>query len=266
MRLVYFSLAFVLGIYLGSHYSLSIAIAMPTITAAIFAAIICRKHKHVVLCSVCIAVFLCGSIRFGALPSGNELQPYVGTGEFEIIGVVSEEPEPRDESTELTISTKELDGAEVSGTLLVRAPRYPAYQYGDLLQISGELEQPPDDLDGFNYRAYLESQGIYATMYHPYIELLASGQGPQPLQALYSLRHRMGEALKASISEPQGSLARATLLGLRYDIPDSLNQDFQRSGTAHLIAISGLNMAIVAGIVLGIAVRLFGRRRPTYFL
>jgi len=266
MRLVYFSLAFVLGIYLGSHYSLSIVIAMPSITAAIFVAILGRKRKLLVIGVICIAVFLCGSIRFGALSAADELQPYVGTGEVEIIGVVSKEPEPRDESSGLIISTRELNGAEVSGTLLVRAPRYPAYQYGDLLQISGELEQPPDDLDGFNYRAYLESQGIYATMYHPYIELLASRQGPQPLQALYSFRHRMGEALKASLAEPEGSLARATLLGLRYDIPDSLNQDFQSSGTAHLIAISGLNMAIVAGIVLGIAVRLFGRRRPTYFV
>ena len=104
-------------------------------------------------------------------------------------------------------------------------------------------------------------------MYYPdEVELVATGQGPQPLQAIYSFRHRLGEALGASLAEPQGSLAQGILLGLRHNIPSSLYEDFQRSGTAHLLAISGLHMAIVGGIVLSVSVWLFGRRRPTYFL
>jgi competence protein ComEC len=266
MKLVYFSLAFVLGIYIGSHYSLPPAVAAPIIAAAVFTATVGRKSRPLMLGGACIALLMCGIIRFGALPDGDGLQGYIGREDVQVTGVVSEEPEPSDSSVKLIVSAREVDGEEASGTFLVRTSRYPSYQYGDLLTLAGELEQPPDDLDGFDYRAYLQRQGIYTTMYYPDVELIEGGQGSQPQQAIYGFRHRMGEALEESLSEPQGSLARAVLLGLRHDIPQSLYEDFQRSGTAHLLAISGLHMAIVAGIVLGLAARLFGRHRPTYFI
>jgi len=76
----------------------------------------------------------------------------------------------------------------------------------------------------------------------------------------------MGDALRRSLPEPESSLACGILLGLRGDIPDTLNDAFQRSGTTHILAISGQNMAIIAGIVLSVATRLFGKHRPTYFI
>ncbi|KPJ53209.1 MAG: hypothetical protein AMJ37_01745, partial [Dehalococcoidia bacterium DG_18] len=266
MTLVYLSLALVVGIYFGSHFPLPLAITLPTIAAALLIALLWRKNRPILLGGICIALFLCGALRYGAVPTSDALQSYIGKGTATITGVVVEEPEPRDSSTKLILSTRGINGEEVSGTLLVRTTRYPVYEYGDLLEVTGELEEPPEDLDGFDYRAYLASQGIYSTMYYPDIEREGSGQGPQPFQAIYSFRHQMGEALGASLSEPQGSLAQGILLGLRHNIPSSLYKDFRDSGTAHLLAISGLHMAIVAGILLSVAVWIFGRRRPTYFL
>ncbi|MFQ5987419.1 MAG: DNA internalization-related competence protein ComEC/Rec2 [Dehalococcoidia bacterium] len=269
MALVYLSIALVAGIYFGSRLDVPLSIALPIIFAALLAALLWRRKPAILLGGLCLTLFLCGALRFGAAPTGVELQSYIGQGTVEVIGVVDEEPEPRDSTTNLRLSAREIntDGEweEVSGSILVRTTRFPSYAYGDLLQVVGELEEPPQ-LEDFDYRAYLARQGIYSTMYYPEVEVKATGQGPQPLQALYSFRHRMGEALGASLSEPQGSLAQAILLGIRGNIPSSLYQDFQRSGTAHLLAISGLHMAIVSGILLSISVSLFGRRRPTYFL
>ena len=266
MTLVYLSLAFVVGIYLSSHFAIPWSVALPIIIAAFIVALLLRKKVPILLCGLCIALFLCGAIRFGAVLTGDELQSRVGQGAVEVVGVVIEEPEPRDSSITIVLATREIDGERVKGNVMVRTTRYPTYQYGDLLRITGELEEPPDDLDGFDYRAYLARQGVYTMMYYPGVELMATGQGPQPLQWLYSLRHRMGEALGTSLSEPEGSLAQGILLGLRHNIPSSLYQDFRTSGTAHLLAISGLHMAIVAGIILSISVWLFGRHRPTYFI
>ena len=267
MTLVYLSLAFVVGIYFGSQLTLPLAIALPIIAAALFIALLWRRNKPLLLGGLCIALFLCGALRFEAVPTSDELQPYIGTGTVNITGVVVEEPEPRDSSTNLILSAREINGKEVSGTFLVRTTRYPTYQNGDLLKVTGELEEPPHDLDGFDYRAYLARQGIYSVMYYPDdAELLATEQGTQPFQAIYSFRHRMGEALGSSLTEPEGSLAQGILLGLRHNVPSSLYEDFRDSGTAHLLAISGLHMVIVAGIVLSASVWLFGRRRPTYFL
>lgn len=244
MTLVYLSLALVIGIYLGTHFTLPLDTVLPIIASVLLVALLFRKNRPILLGGLCFALLLCGALRFAVVPSGDALKPYIGEGTVQITGVVVEEPEPSDSSNRLILSAREIDGEEVSGTLLVRTTRYPVYEYGDLLQVSGELEQPPDDLDGFDYRAYLARQGIYSTMYYPNVELEGNGQGPQPFQAIYSFRHRMGEALEGSLSEPQGSLAKGILLGLHHDIPSSLYQDFRDSGTAHLLAISGLHMAI----------------------
>ena len=266
MALVDLSLAVVLGIYLGSHFTIPWSVALPIIIATLIVALLLRKKGPLLLVGLCIALFFCGAIRFGAVPSGDDLQYYVANGEVEIVGVVAEEPEPKDSSMAFVLAAREIDGERVKGNILVRTTRYPTYQYGDLLKMTGELEEPPGDLDGFDYRAYLARQGIYTTVYYPELEVLATGQGQQPLQWLYSLRHRMGEAIGTSLSEPEGSLAQGILLGLRHNVPSSLYEDFRRSGTAHLLAISGLHMAIVAGILLSISVWLFGRHRPTYFI
>ena len=266
MTLVYLSLALVIGIYLGSHFTLPLDTVLPIIASVLLVVLLFRKNRPILLGGLFFALLLCGALRFATAPSGDALQPYIGEGTVQLTGVVAEEPEPSDSSTKLILSAREITGEEVSGTLLVRTTRYPTYEYGDLLQVTGELEEPPEDIDGFNYGAYLARQGIYTTMYYPEVERAGSAQGPQPLQAIYSFRHRMGEALGGSLSEPQGSLAKGILLGLRHDIPSSLYQDFRDSGTAHLLAISGLHMAIVSGILLSASVWLFGRRRPTYFL
>ncbi len=269
MGLVYLSIAFVVGIYFGSRLDLPLAVALPLIFGFLLIALLWRKKRALLWGGLCLAIFLCGALRFQAVPTGDELQPYIGQGMVEIVGVVAEEPEPRDSSTNLQLSAREInvggEWREVSGVALVRTTRFPVYHYGDMLQVRGELEEPPQWED-FDYRAYLAGEGIYTTIYYPEVEFRESGHGTEPIQSLYDFRSRMSESLEDSLSEPQGSVAQAVLLGIRSDISPSVYEDFRSSGTAHILAISGLHMAIIAGILLSVSVSLFGRQRPTYFL
>jgi competence protein ComEC len=66
------------------------------------------------------------------------------------------------------------------------------------------------------------------------------------------------------LPEPQASLAQGIILGIRGNIPSSVKTDFSRTGTAHILAISGLHLSIVAGILLSLGIWLFGRRRYFY--
>ena len=275
MKLVYISLAFVLGIYFGSHFyippgnGLLILAAIPLI--AVFLQVVkrifhMRRLGMFAILVTCVVAFMFGAIRFAAEPAGDDLLRHAGYENVSVTGVIVEEPEATNTSVKLIISVSEIDGEKASGILLVHTSRYPTMEYGDMLNITGALELPPDNFNGFDYRAYLESQGIFTSMFFPDVELISEGQGPQPLQTIHSLRYRLGEALRQSLPEPESSLARGILLGLRGDIPDSLNESFQLSGTTHILAISGQNMAIIAGIVLSIATRLFGKHRPTYFV
>jgi competence protein ComEC len=118
--------------------------------------------------------------------------------------------------------------------------------------------------DDFDYKGYLAHQGIYTTIGYPRIDMLATGHGSPPLAWIYNLRANLAQKLAAVLPEPQASLAQGIILGMRGNIPADLNTDFTRSGTAHLLAISGQNIGIMTGILLAIGLWLFGRKRNLY--
>ena len=272
MWLLYVSCAWVAGVFLGSKISppwLALFIGLIPFALMPF---LPGSRKTIVVAGLCLLVLLCGGLRFpSSLPPIDEhsLRFYNDKGTVEIQGMVAEESDVRDRFCLLTFSASEIivngETREVSGTVLVRVPRYPTYHYGDALNISGELETA-SEFEGFNYTAYLARQGIYSVIYYPAVEILDRGQGVKPLQWIYSLRERLADSLARALPEPQGSLAQGVLLGLRGNIPDSLNSAFSRTGTAHILAISGLNISIVIAMFLSLGVLFFGRQRSPIHL
>ncbi len=79
-------------------------------------------------------------------------------------------------------------------------------------------------------------------------------------------RSLLARSLAIVLPEPQSSLAQALLLGIRDNIPTTLLNDFATTGTSHIMAISGLNISIIAGVFLSVGVWLFGRQRPLYLI
>jgi len=224
----------------------------------------------IILTSLCLIAFFSGTLRLqSSLHAINEqcLQFYNEQGTVEIRGMVNTDPEVRDKTTRIRLSATEInlggEWQEVSGTALLFVPRYPAYSYGDVLLVSGELETPPQ-LDDFDYEGYLAHQGIYSTMLYPEIETVETGKGFKPLGWVYSLRNHLSRTIAKVLPEPQASLAQGIILGIRGNIPPSVSADFAHTGTAHLLAISGLHLSIVAGILLSIGIRLFGKKHYLY--
>ena len=270
MWLLYVSCAWVAGIFLGSKLSLPLlALSLGLIPFALIP-FLPSSRKTLIVAGLCLLALFGGGLRFpSSLPPADEhsLRFYNDGGFVEIQGMVAEEPDIRDRYCLLTFSASEVtvngERKEVSGTALIQSPRYPAYRYGDVLKITGELETPSQSGD-FDYKTYLERQGIYSVIYYPKVEVLGQGEGIKPLQWIYSLRERLSASLARALPEPQGSLAQGILLGLRGNIPDSLNQAFSRTGTAHILAISGLNISIVIAMFLSLGILVFGRQRSIY--
>ncbi|GAH98011.1 unnamed protein product, partial [marine sediment metagenome] len=224
----------------------------------------------IILASLCLIALFSGAFHFqSSLPAVNEhcLQFYNDQGAIEIRGTVDRDPDIRDKTTHIRLSATEIkldeEWQEVSGTALLFVPRYPTYSYGDVLSVTGELETP-SQLNDFDYEGYLAHQGIYSTMLYPEIEIVGTGKGFKPLEWVYSLRNHLSQTLAEVLPEPQASLAQGIILGIRGNIPSSVNADFSHTGTAHLLAISGLHLSIVAGILLSIGIWLFGRKHYLY--
>ena len=270
MWLLYVSCAWVAGVFLGSKLGPPLlALAFGLIPFALIPFLPSSK-KTLIVVGLCLFALFGGGLHFSSnLPPTDEhsLCYYNDTGIVEIQGMVVEEPEIRDRYCLLAFSADEIivDGEreEILGKASVRVPRYPTYHYGDVLKITGKLQTPPQ-LEDFDYKTYLERQGIYSVIYYPGVEVLDRGQGLKPLQWIYASRERLSASLARALPEPQGSLAQAILLGLRGNIPDSLYQAFSRTGTAHLLAISGLHISIILAMLLSFGILVFGRRRSIY--
>lgn len=240
MPLIYLSCAWVAGIHLGSEFNLPLVLILTGLIP--LPLLFFNKHrKPIILASLCLLALFGGVFCFqSSLPADDEtsLQFYNDRGVVDIKGVVDADPEVREKATQLRLSATEIkfdeEWQEVSGTALLFVPRYPSYDYGEVLEVTGELETPPQ-LDEFDYKGYLEHQGIYSTMLYPEIEILGRGKGFKPLEWVYSLRNRLSQTIAKVLPEPQASLAQGILLGKRGMIPQTLKDDLIKSGTAHLL-------------------------------
>lgn len=270
MLLIYLSCAWVAGIFLGSKFDTPWTLIFAGLAPLLSLPFLRLHKKKIVLASLCFFLLFGGMLRLqSTIPVINEsqLQFYNDSGTVELQGIVSGDPEVRDKSVHIRLSTTSIkfngEWQNISGTVLIFVPGYTDYNYGDVLDVTGRLETPPG-LDDFDYRAYLANLGIHSTMLYPEIELLETGKGLAPLGWIYSLRDRLANILEKVLPEPQASLAKGIVLGIRGTIPDWLNFNLSRSGTAHILAISGLHLSIVAGILLSLGIWIFGRRRFIY--
>jgi competence protein ComEC len=268
--LIILSAAWAVGLYLG--YLIELPPLLMLLGFAPLPLLLFKRTSRKKIIVAALGIFLLVSGSVYSYNSQNHIVEtrvsfYNDTGATEIRGMVALSPDIRDKSTRLLleVSSIKLDSGwrDVSGKALVFVPRYPEFEYGDIVQIQGEPVTPPQ-LDDFDYQGYLEHQGIYTTLAFPQIRVLEKGRGFTPLAWIYRLRASLARSLAEALPEPQAALAQGILLGLRGNIPDDLNQEFSRSGTSHLLAISGYNLTVMAGILLAVGVWLLGRKRYLY--
>ena len=150
------------------------------------------------------------------------------------------------------------------GLVLVRMPR-PApisaldaleFEYGDTLILRGALTAPEHDKD-FDYAAYLAHHGVYALLERPHVLHHSAPQTASPRARIYRFRHRAYAALVGLMPAPEREVMAGILLGIESGIPEATREAFNATGTTHIIAISGFNISIIAGALLG-----FTRRVP----
>ncbi len=180
-----------------------------------------------------------------------------------LTGVVDGWPDERERFTFYRLRAQTLrlrdKTVPVEGWVRVKAPRYPEYRYGDRVRVVGILQVPPV-FEDFDYRRYLARKGIYAVMRADRMIPISRDDGNLFWRTLYTVRERSARVLDAVLPAPYAALAQGILLGIEGNIPRSLYDDFNATGTSHIIVISGFNIAIVTGLLLALLGPLVGIR------
>lgn len=144
-----------------------------------------------------------------------------------------------------------LDGAEGLPARMRLALYQPQPQLapGQCWRWSAKLRSPRGNLNpgGFDYERWLFRQGIAATGY------LRTGAGMQRLPdrpaRLDAFRQQLARSLQQQLQDAEGAgLVLALALGERSGIDARQWRILRNTGTAHLVAISGLHVGLVATI------------------
>ena len=82
------------------------------------------------------------------------------------------------------------------------------------------------------------------------VSVLGAGKGDPVVNLAYKVRGKIENLISGNFPGDSANFLNATLLGLRQGMSGDLNDAFMRTGTVHLIAISGLNAGLIVFLVL----------------
>jgi competence protein ComEC len=285
LPLVWISLAFLAGIVLGSLISLHILVWIALVIFSLILTILSRilaprLSPHFSLFTslfqpfsfILLTALFLGAVRYQAsVPKFDAFHiAFYNDREYDLLitGTLSEPPDYRDNYTNLRLKVSNVDTGDfdlpVSGLLLVRVSDNQVFHYGDILRLRGKLKTPPENED-FSYRDYLAAQHIHSYMPTAQVTVLP-GKGGNPFsRAMYALKEKSLANIYHLFPDPESSLLAGILLGVDTGLTDQLQQAFKDTGTAHIIAISGFNISIIAGLFVTFFSKFLGPRRGALF-
>ncbi|MCC7119010.1 MAG: ComEC/Rec2 family competence protein [Anaerolineales bacterium] len=274
MATLWITLAFVAGIVLASLLALPLWAWFLLLAGAVLVALFLRQanlFKQRPAYLALLPALLLGAWRYQlSQPVINAFQiAFYNDRSYEMLatGVISEPPDYRDTYTNLKLKVTAVDSGSgdlpVSGLLLARVPENVNYEYGQILRLRGTLQTPPEN-EEFSYRDYLAREGVYAYMTKTEVTLLPGRAGNPILAAVYAFKEKSLKNIYRLFNDPEASLLAGILLGVDTGLTARLQAAFKNTGTAHIIAISGFNISIIAGVLKKLAEALFKTKKSAW--
>jgi competence protein ComEC len=208
------------------------------------------------LAAACFGFLWASLYAHAQLTSG--LEPELEGQELLLVGEVASLPQQQRRRIRFLFRTEQatLHDQAVSVPKRLRLAWYNDYPSslapGQRWRLRVKLKRPWGMMNpgGFDYEAWLFAQGIRAT---GYVRRSAENRLLEDAfwrAAVERARHALSRRLQQVLGDhPSAGLVRALALGERSGISDAQWQVLLQSGTNHLVAISGLHVGLVAGLV-----------------
>ncbi len=247
---------FILGVLLFSYFSFEIAIGLSVASICFVLGLFKGRGSSPLLSkegSGVVIVLFAVSLVFGAfrlslaVPSNASVAHNVG-GVRSVVGVVMKQ-ETGEGSQKITLGDLVVDGDRRDDLVQIFTNAYPKAELGDRVAVECELEKP-EPIEGFAYDRFLAAKHIYATCYSRRTPFVMEKGARQDVVILIRKVHEDAVGLVAKyFGEPHAQLLSGLLLG-DDNFSDAWKEKFRRTGTSHVVAASGYNIALVSSLAL----------------
>lgn len=280
------AIAYSLGILMGKYCWRPFSLWIAATSVFLFAGVFFLRHRQLFARFLAFgSLFCCGAllIQFHSVPQlDTSLDRYADGRELQITAHVIRDGRLREASfgearEALDVETEQIEtednnritlksGVRLSlyqkrGDVSEEEPRgpdcnstlTPLFHYGERIRFTAKLRQPRNfrNPGAFDYEGYLASNEIAAVGSGRIdsVERLPGFRG----QGIEAWRQHLHHSVIGKIHElwppSQAALLDAMVLGEESFIDRSTRVDFQRSGTYHILVVSGMNVSILAFVV-----------------
>ena len=273
------AIAFIAGIVISGVFHLPVALAV----AGLAFGGLCAAARRNFGVTLLFIVAIIGFLRYEShvfIPT-DDVSRFIRSDVSAVCGQVTSEIDLREDRVMFTfdVSSVEVAGRHIpaSGNLMVsyyrpaNQPDWDPPEYGDVLLIHSRVSRPskPSNPGAFSWADYLARKGIYAVTYirSPKQVKILKNDPPNLVIALaLNTRQWMIDSINRSMPEDEGSVIAGMTLGTYTTLPDRLLDNFQRTGTLHLLAASGFNCAVLVVFFGFILIRILKLPKKTVHL
>ncbi len=174
---------------------------------------------------------------------------------YKIKGFIASDPVSKINKTTFLFRAEEISfdnfKARTCGDTIAYIKSGKGLGYGDVLIIVGSLYRPFNKITPgkSSYRDYLANQGVYSILNAHYSIKLNYHKGLGLKRFALYLKSRMEEVIFRYLSPVSASIVDAMILGERRNIPPLIYNSMVKSGTVHILVVSGFNVGIVFLII-----------------
>ncbi len=260
--LVWIAIIFSLGIALGNFLRLSFVLVYILILIVFIGSLTLLKKERIFFILLFLSIFLLGIAAIKnkqVLPRCHVLKylKYKSNDTYIIKGFIASHPIAKLSKTSFIFMTEEIQINHLKynccGYILVYAPKKDL-SYGEELILRGKLYKPfyRSSSRQKSYRDYLYHQGIYCMMNvesASHAVRLNKNKGFLYKRFALWLKDRIEKTISSYVSPAAASILGAMILGEKRNIPAFVYNSMVKSGTVHILVVSGFNVGIVAFII-----------------
>lgn len=208
-------------------------------------------------------IFLCTLIFFlaAALFKNHQILPkshiskfisYKNDYLYAVKGIVDSRPSFKNNRTSFLFKAERIRinnlEYQISGDILIYLKGKKNLDYGEELLVKGKLYRPWG-----SYRNYLYNQGIFSVMHIEkgnFVVKLDQNKGFLLKRLAFWLKERTEGIIFKRVSPVAAGILDAMVLGEKRNVPLLINNSMTKSGTVHILVVSGFNVGLAAFIII----------------